>query len=195
MNGINLPLRQRLLRRSCQCRCGTEWLTAELSGSHRARLVAAVLQAAPQPVGTQGPAPASMISLTPPIYPTLLAPKQSSLWEVPPAAHLAAAPSVALPKPTAPVIRPPPIEAPDVAAPHHVARGCVQSPQDHAGDDMGDHRTTRGLLVQQSHPSLLKLLGVERRAQALSPAISPFLSRRLPLRLGRKASDAGRSRQ
>lgn len=96
------------------------------------------------------------------------APAQSSLWERPPAAHLAATPPVAQPRPTS--FRPPVAMPQSPPLPTMPLEDACKVLKTTPGATWESIEQTRRLLVQQSHPSLLKPLSNERRAQALADA-------------------------
>lgn len=110
-------------------------------------------------------APAQQLARVP-----VSAPEQSSLWERALATPLAATAPVAALRPIVPVVRPPvakPPSPPLLAVPIEDACKVLKTTP---RATWGSIEHTRRQLVQQSHPSLLKHLSDERRAQALADA-------------------------
>ena len=97
-------------------------------------------------------------------------PEQSSLWERAVERPVAATTPVAASRPTVPTVRPP------VAKPHAppllavLIEDACKVLKTTPGATWESIEYTRRQLVQQSHPSLLKQLNDERRAQALADA-------------------------
>jgi len=98
------------------------------------------------------------------------APEQPSLWGRPSEAHLAATPPVAQPRPAVPVIQSPVAKPPSPPLPAMPLEDACKVLKTTPGATWESIEQTRRLLVQQSHPSLLKPLSEERRAQALTDA-------------------------
>ena len=98
------------------------------------------------------------------------APVQPSLWERPPLALPAATPVATQPRPLAPAVSPP-VARPQSSLlptmPLEEACKVLKTTPRAAWESI---EQTRCLNVQQSHPSLLKPLSDERRAQALTDA-------------------------
>ena len=99
-----------------------------------------------------------------------MAPVEPSLWERPPPALPAAIPVAIQPRPLAPAISPPvarPQSPPLPTMPLEEACKVLKTTPRAAWESI---EQTRRLTAQQSHPSLLKQLNDEKRAQALNDA-------------------------
>ena len=102
-----------------------------------------------------------------PIRAPAAAPEQPSLWERPPSALHVAIPVATQPRPLVPAISPPvarPQSSPLPTMPLEEAFKVLKTTPGAAWESI---EQMRRLTVQQSHPSLLKQLNDERRAQAL----------------------------
>jgi hypothetical protein len=119
-----------------------------------------------------GRAPATHPVAEPPLPPTKVpasAPKQPSLWEAQPSsAHPATVPSVAQLRPTAHMVMPP--VANPQSPPTMLIEDACKVLKTTLWATWESIEQTRRLLVQRSHPSLLRPLSDERRAQVLAEA-------------------------
>lgn len=98
------------------------------------------------------------------------APEQPNLWDRPSPALSAATPVVAQPRPLAPAVGPPVTRPQSPPLPTMPLEDACKVLRTTAGATWESIEQTRRLLVQQSHPSLLKPLSAEGRAQALTDA-------------------------
>ena len=102
--------------------------------------------------------------------PPATGPEQPSLWERPPTTLPAATPVAKQPRPLTPAISPPlarPQSSPLQPMPLEEACKVLKTTPGAAWESI---EQTRRLTVQQSHPSLLKPLSNEMRAQTLTDA-------------------------